>query len=226
MKKENIFKRIYRWYRWNIRYELPDWCDYSPNFFIYDLWLTLTGRQRGVEYVEAYLDKLSLALTKIALYDESDRIKRVRQWEYEVNVYLNNIHCKCNNLTAEIGSFRRKGLRFKDYVYVLGYLRIMSAKSELENEGLENDWESVNLDGLDYKQQRDKILAMHSIKPKKIKFREWEDKELYDAIYNFLKEEFREISKGYYIAYGNFGGNPHYLKLLNGKNAQTKAEKN
>ena len=213
MKKENIFKRIYSWYRWNIYYELPDWLFYSPSFFIYDLGLTLTGRQRGVEYAEAYLDKISVVLEKIAIYDEADRNKRLTKWITELSIYLNNISCKCNNLTAEIGSSRRKALRFKDYVYVLRYLRVGGAESELENEGLENDWESVNLDGLDYNQQRDKIIAMHSIEPKKIKFREWEHKELHNTIYNLLKEEFRKIAEGYYVGYGSFGDNPYYLKL-------------
>ncbi len=215
MKKGNIFKRIYRWYRWNIYYKLPEWLFYSPSFFIYDLGLTLTGRQRGIEYVEVYLDKLSIVLEKIAIYDEANREKRIRQWEYEANVYLNNIHCKCNNLTAEIGDSRRKRLRFKDYVYVLGYLRVGGAKHELENEGLENDWKSVNLDGLDYNQQRDKIIAMHNIKPKKIKFREWEHKELRDIIYNLLKEEFREMAQHlHYYYFGISSDNPYYLKLL------------
>ncbi len=223
MKKGNIFKRIYRWYRWNIYYKLPDWLFYSPDFFIYDIGLTLTGRQRGVEYAEAYLDKISAVLEKIAIYDESDREKRVRQWEYEINIYMNNIHCKCANLTAQIGSRDRKGLRFKDYVYVLRYLRVGGAESELENEGLENDWESVNLDGLDYNQQRDKIIAMHSIEPKKIKFREWEHKELHDTIYNLLKEEFKEMAQhSHYYYFGISGDNPYYLKLLGDTKAEDK----
>lgn len=207
-------KKLYRRFYWALIGELPDWCDYSPDFFIYDLGLTLTGRQRGVEYVEAYLEPIATALEKIAIYDEADREKRIEQWEYEVNIYMNNIYCKCANLTAQIGGRYRKGLRFKDYVYVLRYLRLSNAKYELENEGLENDWESVNLDGLDYNQQHKKIIAMHSIKPKKIKFREWEHKELRDTIYNFLKEEFREMSKdGFWRINPN---NPHYLRLLNG----------
>lgn len=213
--KNNIFKRIDRWYRWNIYYELPDWLFYSPSFFIYDLGLTLTGRQRGVEYVESYLDKIATLLTKIAIYDESDREQRIVQWVTEANIYLNNIHCKCENLNSGISptSYTRKRLRFKDYVYVLRYLRI-GAKHDLENEGLENTWESVNLDGLTIKEQREKILAMYRIKPKEIKIRKWEHKELHEVIYNLLKWEFKEMVNGYGFYFGIDGKNPYYQKIL------------
>ncbi|MGX2982857.1 hypothetical protein [Helicobacter sp. 23-1045] len=217
--KSNIFKRICHWYRWNIYYKLPDWLFYSPSFFVYDLGLTLTGRQRGVEYVESYLDKIALALHKIAIYDESNREQRIAQWVAEANIYLNNIHCKCDNLNSGIShtSMYRKRLRFKDYVYVLRYLRISDAKYELENEGLENTWESVNLDGLTIKEQREKILAMYRIKPKKIQIRKWEHKELHEVIYNLLKWEFREMANGCGFYFGISDENPYYQQILDKK---------
>ena len=79
---------------------------------------------------------------------------------------------------------------------------------------MENTWESVNLDGLTIKEQREKILAMYRIKPKEIKIRKWEHKELHEVIYNLLKWEFKEMVNGYGFYFGIDDKNPYYQKIL------------
>lgn len=214
MKKENIFKRIYSWYRWNIYYELPDWLFYSPSFFIYDLGLTLTGRQRGVEYVEAYLQKVVTLLEKIAIYDEDDRAQMIEKWENMADTYLENISYKCNSLNGETRRKCQKRLRFKDYMYALNYIQIGHAKSELENADLVQRWRNIDLEGLTFEQQREKINKMYDEKNRKVKFIKWNHKELHDIIYNLLKEEFREMSKGGYVGINPY--NPYYLQIERG----------
>lgn len=67
---------------------------------------------------------------------------------------------------------------------------------------------------LTIKEQREKILAMYRIKPKEIKIRKWEHKELHEVIYNLLKWEFKEMVNGYGFYFGIDDKNPYYQKIL------------
>lgn len=207
-------KKIYDKLYYKIEWILPEWCSYPLGFLCYDIGLTLTGRQRGVEYVEAYLQKVVTLLEKIAIYDEPDRVQMIEKWENVVDTYLENISYKCNNLNDETRRKRQKRLRFKDYMYALSYMRIGHAKSELENADLVQRWRNIDLEGLTFEQQRVKICKMYDEKDRKVKFKEWNRKELHDIIYNLLKEEFREISKGGYVGINPF--NPYYLQIERG----------
>lgn len=207
-------KKIYDKLYWHIAINLPDWCDLPLSLLWYDIVVMLTGRQRGVEYVEAYLQKVVTLLEKIAIYDEPDRAQMIEKWENVVDTYLENISYKCNNLNSETRRKRQKRLRFKDYMYALSYMRIGHAKSKLENADLVQRWRNIDLEGLTFEQQRIKINAMYDEKDRKVKFKEWNRKELHDIIYNLLKEEFREMSKGSYVGINPF--NPYYLQIERG----------
>ncbi len=174
----------------------------------------IEAKKEALKLLDENTAKIVAHLIRIAVI-ERDKEARFAVWESEIVAWLNEIYSKCENLNSGISptSYTRKRLRFKDYVYVLRYLRI-GAKHELENEGLENTWESVNLDGLTIKEQREKILAMYRIKPKEIKIRKWEHKELHEVIYNLLKWEFKEMVNGYGFYFGIDDKNPYYQKIL------------
>lgn len=216
-------KKIYDKLYWKIEWILPEWCSYPLGFLCYDIGLMLTGRQRGIEYVESYLDKVVTLLEKIAIYDEDDRAQMIEKWENVADTHLKNISYKCNSLNGESRPSRQKRLRFKDYMYVISYMRIGNANSELENANLVQRWRNIDLEGLTFEQQRIKICKMYDEKDRKVKFKEWDYDELHDTIYNLLKEEFREMSKGSYVRINPY--NPYYLKLLNGKSIQVNADK-
>lgn len=174
----------------------------------------IEAKKESLKLLDENTAKIVANLIRIAVI-ERDKEARFAVWESEIVAWLNEIYSKCENLNSSISptSYTRKRLRFKDYVYVLRYLRI-GAKHDLENEGLENTWESVNLDGLTIKEQREKILAMYRIKPKEIKIRKWEHKELHEVIYNLLKWEFKEMVNGYGFYFGIDDKNPYYQKIL------------
>lgn len=204
-------KKIYDKLYWHIAIKLPDWCDLPLSLLWYDIVVMLTGRQRGVEYVEAYLQKVVSLLEKIAIYDEPDRAQMIEKWENVADTYLENISYKCNNLNGETRRKRQKRLRFKDYMYALNYIQIGYAKEQLENADLVQRWRNIDLEGLTFEQQREKIHKMYDEKDRKVKFKEWNHKELHDIIYNLLKEEFREMSKGSYVGINPY--NPYYLQI-------------
>lgn len=174
----------------------------------------IEAKKEALKLLDENTAKIVANLIRIAVI-ERDKEARFAVWESEIVAWLNEIYLKCENLNSGISptSYTRKRLRFKDYVYVLRYL-LIGAKHDLENEGLENTWESVNLDGLTIKEQREKILAMYRIKPKEIKIRKWEHKELHEVIYNLLKWEFKEMVNGYGFYFGIDGKNPYYQKIL------------
>ncbi len=210
----NRLKKIYDNLYWKISWILPEWCSYSLGFLCYDIGLTLTGRQRGIEYVEVYLDKVVALLEKIAIYDEADRMQMIEKWKNMADTYLKNISYKCNSLNGETDPKRQKRLRYKDYMYVLSYMRIGRGKVELENADLVQRWRNIDLEGLTFEQQKIKINEMYDAEDNKVKFKEWDYDELHDIIYNLLKEEFREMSKGCYVGINPY--NPYYLQIENG----------
>ncbi len=210
----NRLKKIYDKVYWKISWILPEWCSYPLGFLCYDIGLTLTGRQRGIEYVEAYLDKVVALLEKIAIYDEDDRAQMIEKWENVADTHLKNISYKCNSLNGEKCPSRQKRLRYKDYMYVLSYIRIGNGEVELENADLVQRWRNIDLEGLTFEQQRIKINEMYDAEDNKVKFKEWDYDELRDIIYNLLKEEFSEMSKGSYAGINPY--NPYYLQIEKG----------
>lgn len=210
----NRLKKIYDKVYWKISWILPEWCSYPLGFLCYDIGLTLTGRQRGIEYVEAYLDKVVALLEKIAIYDEDDRAQMIEKWENMADTHLQNMSYKCNSLNGETNPRRQKRLRFKDYMYALNYIQIGHAKSELENADLVQRWRNIDLEGLTFEQQRIKIREMYDAEDNKVKFKEWDYDKLHDIIYNLLKEEFRKMSEGSYVGINPY--NPYYLQIERG----------